>query len=144
MKHPILFALLLTCLLFTGACNNDDGPCGDPISQYIQLTLVDPNNIPLIGSVYDPDSIKLTVNGTRIDTQTSAGAVRFYYPSLQPYNNAKYLLYLSSTDTDTLTFVVNQQTSEACGSYYEITSFTYNTVPVTPTGYVNFTVVKNP
>jgi hypothetical protein len=129
---------MLGLILIFSSCSKKATPCGDPAPTFIQIGLVDNNDSLVIGKKYDPDSIKLNVDGKNVNVYFSKGYMIINYDGYDIYNNMNYLLYLSKTDVDTLTLKVHRYESE-CWSYYdEFGGLTYNSKIISPVSYNKF------
>jgi hypothetical protein len=104
--------------------------CGDPPPQYIGVALVDSNDNLLIGPVYNPDSIKLTLDNKPLEIHFDKGYIVIYYGGMDIYNLRNYLLYLNYKDTDTLNLAVSGHYDDQCGSYYYFSGLKYNSKTV--------------
>ena len=140
----ILFtAILLSSALFISCSNKSkEELCGDPLPVYLHFYLVDKNDSLLIGTKYDPDSIKLTVENKSINLSFDHGSIFFNYQILEEYNHSNYYLFLSKTDSDTINLVVNHKWDGACGPYYGVTTFSYNSTPISHITGLTYKIIK--
>jgi len=144
-RSTSIITILFQLLILLNSCNNNHKQplCGDPIPSSVEIFLVDNNDSLLIGKKYNPDSIKLTVNNKMVDIHCTNGRISFVYTNMEEYNNLNYILYLSKTDEDTISLIVNHQYIEDCGYYYGITSLSYNSKQIEPLNGLVYKIVKN-
>jgi len=128
-KIYLLFPFFLGGLLFFFSCGRY-GPC-DPSPRMMAIELVDKNDSLLIGKTYNPDSIRLTVDNTRLSIMIQHGQIQLFYAGLDIYNEANYFLYLSKSTTDTLKLTVSKHHNK-CGDYYDFDGLTYNSKNISP------------
>jgi len=132
-----LIPILLSVTLALSSCSKKAEPCGDPSSASIQIDLVDKNDSLLIGKKYDPDSIKMNVEGKNVSIYIYEGHMEIDYSGFDIYNNRNYFLYLSKTDTDTLNLKVLSYENK-CWSSYGFSGLTYNSKVISPVSYNKF------
>jgi hypothetical protein len=146
MKHvqrPWIFLLPALFLLLSCHPWNVDPPCGDPMPNFIELSLVDSSDSLLVGKIYDPDSIRMSVNNEQADLYLQHGVIIINYAGFQQYSTGNFILYLSKEDQDTLNFNIHQVHTKDCGSYLTLELFQYNQKYIYPKdGHYSYRVVK--
>jgi hypothetical protein len=147
MKEKIRTFLNLSMVvvfLFILSCYQPE--CSDPRQAKILLTLTDSNDSVLIGKKYDPDSIRLSINNSRLYIYITKGVIVLNYYDWIKYNPEDYILYLSKEDQDTMNLSIRTEFYEECGGYNYIDSLLYNhklIYPVyTPKKPPNYKVIK--
>ena len=120
-KIPVI--LLLSIILF--GCNENFPDCGDPVSMNCELVIVDSLNNNLIGTKYNQDSIRLSVNNALIPLNFSNGTIIFNFTGFDSFNDLNYILKLNSDDSDTLNIKIRKYTNQ-CWSGYAIDTMHYN------------------
>ena len=142
-RFRLLFIVLPGLLIFQ-SCKLDNRICVDLPPDFIEVALVDSNNNLLIGSVYNPDSIKLTLDDKLLDINFDQGYLVINYAGMDIYNLKKYLLYLNYQDSDTLNLSVSGHYDDQCGSYYTFSGLKFNSrnVANVPGDNTRFKIIK--
>jgi hypothetical protein len=124
------------------SCRINTVICGDPLPAYLEIALVDAKDSLLIGTVYNPDSIKLTLDNHPLDIQILHGYILIGYGGMEIYNLKDYLLYLNYKDTDTLNLAVSSHYDDHCGTTYRFSGLKYNSKTISPFNSLTYKVVK--
>ena len=128
----ILLGVLISSVFILASCRDSYVICGDPPYYQIQLTLVDQNDSLLIGSKYNKDSIRLTVDTDHLVTYIQKGILMIDFAGFEKYNAKDYLLYLSKEDTDTLNMDVDVHYGPCGDPYWVFKVLKYNSKTITP------------
>ncbi len=119
----LLFGLLLTSVMM--ACTEKSPDCGDPAPTNCELVLKDAQNHLLVGSIYDRDSIGLSVGGHQIPLDFDSGIIIFNFVGLDSLNSLDYILTLNNEDSDTMNLKIRKYINP-CWTGYLLDSLSYN------------------
>lgn len=122
---PAIIFSILAALFILPSCTLESTECGDPVSNWARLVLVDSSDQLLIGTVYTFDSVRLKADTTNISLYYDRGSLIFYLTNLYKYNLKNYYLYLGNGDTDTLNLKVNFRQGD-CFDAYVVDTMIYN------------------
>ena len=120
--NHILMLSIAVSLVLTSSCN-DDCSEAEKVPESVIFTFRDEFGNNLIGSKYDPDTIKTLNSDLLIAFTNGRKSIRLYYHFVRSESNIN--LYLNASDSDTVSFSYSRQEG-ACGVNYPITGVTYN------------------
>lgn len=122
----------IVLILYGYSCNQKDVECY-PKRYDCEIFLIDKNGVSLIGNnkLYKPDSISMIIDGSKWTTTVDSDKIVWSYSGLDKFNSTKYFLFLSSTDTDTIDFIISKQSGE-CFDSFKIDTFKYNNKIIIP------------
>ncbi len=135
-----LILTALTLILFSCSSEKSDD-CGDPVSSICTLILVDQSGNPLVGTLYQADSIRLFTPSQNIPLDCSNGAIHFNFFNLKALNQENILLKLSQNETDTLTLFIRTTQSE-CWTTQHLDTLKYNKQLIAPISMDAYKIIK--